>query len=109
MPSCSCLACSSRGSLDSDWLGAPLTPVSTEGPWRFETEFTDLTDDEDPDEIHPSGFSRLSASLGELKVSYAEGVEQDRDTCHQGTDTADQEYGGDTHLRTFDIEILMTD
>ena len=39
---------SSRGSLDSDWLGAPLTPVSTQGPWRFETEFTDLTDDEDP-------------------------------------------------------------
>ena len=71
---------SSRGSLDSDWLGAPLTPVSTQGPWRFETEFTDLTDDEDPDEIHPSGFSRLSANLSELEVSYAEGVEEDTDT-----------------------------
>ena len=71
MSSCSCLACSSRGSLDSDWLGAPLTPVSTEGPWRFETEFTDLTYDEDPDEIQPSGVS-----LGELEVSYAEGVEE---------------------------------
>ena len=68
---------SSRGSLDSDWLGAPLTPVSTQGPWRFETEFTDLTDDEDPDEIQPSGFSRLSANLGEPEVRYAEGVEEE--------------------------------
>ena len=73
------------------------------------TSSADLTDDEDPDEILPSGFSRLSASLGELKVTYADGVEQDRDTCHQGTDTADQECGGVTHLRTFDTEILMTD
>ena len=71
----------SRVSLDShDWLGAPLTPVSTQGPWRFETEFTDLTDDEDSDEIQPPGASRLSACLGELEVRYAEGVEEDTET-----------------------------
>mgnify|MGYP001246994612 CR=1 FL=1 len=52
---------SSQGSLD--WLGDPLTPTSTQGPWRFETEFTDLTDEEDPEETLPSSFS---ASLSDL-------------------------------------------
>ena len=52
---------SSQGSLD--WLGDPLTPTSTQGPWRFETEFTDLTDEEDPEETLPS---RFSASLSDL-------------------------------------------
>ena len=34
---------SSRGSLD--WLGEHLTPVTTHGPWRFETE-EDPSDEE---------------------------------------------------------------
>ena len=64
---------SSQGSLD--WLGDPLTPTSTQGPWRFETEFTDLTDEEDPEETLPSSFS---ASLGDLvEVSDVEIEEED--------------------------------
>ena len=59
-----------------DWLGDPLTPTSTQGPWRFETEFTDLTDEEDPEETFPSTFA---ASLGELvKIAYVESDEEDR-------------------------------
>ena len=56
---------SSQGSLD--WLGDPLTSTSTQGPWRFETEFTDLTDEEDPEETLPSCFS---ASLSDLDCGY---------------------------------------
>ena len=56
---------SSQGSLD--WFGDPLTPTSTQGPWRFETEFTDLTDEEDPEETLPSCFS---ASLSDLDCGY---------------------------------------
>ena len=52
---------SSQGSLD--WLGNPLTPTSTQGPWRFETEFTDLTDEEDPEETLPSSFSTSLSDL----------------------------------------------
>ena len=52
---------SSQGSLD--WLGDPLTPTSTQGPWRFETEFTDLTDEEDPKETLPSSFSAALSDL----------------------------------------------
>ena len=64
---------SSQGSLD--WLGDPLTPVSTQGPLRFETEFTDLTDEEDSEESLPSSFS---ASLGDLvEVSDVEIEEED--------------------------------
>ena len=69
---------SSQGSLD--WLGDPLTPTSTQGPWRFETEFTDLTDEEDLEETLPSIFA---ASLGELvEVTYAESDEEDRVVTH---------------------------
>ena len=65
---------SSQGSLD--WLGDPLTPTSTQGPWRFETEFTDLTDEEDLEDTLPSVFA---ASLGELvEITYAESDEKDR-------------------------------
>ena len=63
-----------------DWLGDPLTPTSTQGPWRFETEFTDLTDEEDPEETLPSIFA---ASLGELvEITYAESDEEDRVVTH---------------------------
>ena len=76
---------SQPGSLSSsqeslDWHGAPLTPTSTQGPWRFETEFTDLTDEEDPGETLPSVFA---ASLGELvEITYAESDEEDRGVSH---------------------------
>ena len=69
---------SSQGSLD--WLGDPLTPTSTQGPWRFETEFTDLTDEEDPEETGPSRFSDLdcgSDGLNLMQVSDVEIEEKD--------------------------------
>ena len=63
-----------------DWLGDPLTPTSTQGPWRFETEFTDLTDEEDQGETLPYIFA---ASLGELvEITYAESDEEDRVVTH---------------------------
>ena len=67
---------SPRGSLD--WLGEHLTPVTTHGPWRFETE-----EDPSDEELQLPGLMRLTASMNEPEVAeYAEGGEERVELVH---------------------------